>query len=163
MTPEQIVEAAHVARWHTNPQARPEALGVHQWVVTKLLCHYWPQSSRAAILYALDHDTHELLTGDISPISKEKYPGLDAEMSDAAQSASQELGTPLDTDISAEDAARVKFCDKLAAYIHIEMFTPWRLDLDEWKAARRWLDDQEKRSEERRVGKECRSRWSPYH
>ena len=26
------------------------------------------------------------------------------------------------------------------------------------------LDEQEKnRSEERRVGKECRSRWSPYH
>ena len=23
--------------------------------------------------------------------------------------------------------------------------------------------DREKRSEERRVGKECRSRWSPYH
>ena len=25
------------------------------------------------------------------------------------------------------------------------------------------LDDGKKRSEERRVGKECRSRWSPYH
>src|SRR3989442_15810563 len=25
------------------------------------------------------------------------------------------------------------------------------------------LDDEEYRSEERRVGKECRSRWSPYH
>src|SRR3989475_4973806 len=25
------------------------------------------------------------------------------------------------------------------------------------------LDEIEKRSEERRVGKECRSRWSPYH
>ena len=25
------------------------------------------------------------------------------------------------------------------------------------------LDGIEKRSEERRVGKECRSRWSPYH
>ena len=25
-----------------------------------------------------------------------------------------------------------------------------------------WLDEQN-RSEERRVGKECRSRWSPYH
>eukprot|EP01104_Vermistella_antarctica_P008536 TRINITY_DN2139_c1_g2_i2.p1 TRINITY_DN2139_c1_g2~~TRINITY_DN2139_c1_g2_i2.p1 ORF type:complete len:113 (+),score=45.94 TRINITY_DN2139_c1_g2_i2:52-390(+) len=24
-------------------------------------------------------------------------------------------------------------------------------------------DDEEERSEERRVGKECRSRWSPYH
>src|SRR3712207_4812412 len=26
-----------------------------------------------------------------------------------------------------------------------------------------WLNLQEARSEERRVGKECRSRWSPYH
>ena len=27
----------------------------------------------------------------------------------------------------------------------------------------RWLPDNGERSEERRVGKECRSRWSPYH
>ena len=26
-----------------------------------------------------------------------------------------------------------------------------------------WEEDLEYRSEERRVGKECRSRWSPYH
>ena len=26
-----------------------------------------------------------------------------------------------------------------------------------------WSLDKAKRSEERRVGKECRSRWSPYH
>ena len=26
-----------------------------------------------------------------------------------------------------------------------------------------WVDDKGERSEERRVGKECRSRWSPYH
>ena len=26
-----------------------------------------------------------------------------------------------------------------------------------------WIVDKEARSEERRVGKECRSRWSPYH
>ena len=26
-----------------------------------------------------------------------------------------------------------------------------------------WKSDEFKRSEERRVGKECRSRWSPYH
>ena len=26
-----------------------------------------------------------------------------------------------------------------------------------------WLEKQGVRSEERRVGKECRSRWSPYH
>ena len=27
----------------------------------------------------------------------------------------------------------------------------------------RWSDENKTRSEERRVGKECRSRWSPYH
>src|SRR3712207_8631184 len=31
------------------------------------------------------------------------------------------------------------------------------------RSVRRWERDIEKRSEERRVGKECRSRWSPYH
>src|SRR2546425_10072257 len=31
------------------------------------------------------------------------------------------------------------------------------------REARRTWDAQTKRSEERRVGKECRSRWSPYH
>ena len=31
----------------------------------------------------------------------------------------------------------------------------WLENLDEWSEALR--------SEERRVGKECRSRWSPYH
>ena len=35
-----------------------------------------------------------------------------------------------------------------------------------WKTTQIFLNDNEvdvKRSEERRVGKECRSRWSPYH
>ena len=36
--------------------------------------------------------------------------------------------------------------------------------LREWKKALvRGLDGLARRSEERRVGKECRSRWSPYH
>src|SRR3712207_336416 len=33
--------------------------------------------------------------------------------------------------------------------------------LNRWAALARYLEDG--RSEERRVGKECRSRWSPYH
>ena len=34
--------------------------------------------------------------------------------------------------------------------------------LNVWLSEGKDIDD-EKRSEERRVGKECRSRWSPYH
>ena len=42
-------------------------------------------------------------------------------------------------------------------------------DLDDWLQAERELQEKYnksndgRRSEERRVGKECRSRWSPYH
>ena len=35
---------------------------------------------------------------------------------------------------------------------------------NEWRSVQAWYDLRtEARSEERRVGKECRSRWSPYH
>ena len=49
---------------------------------------------------------------------------------------------------------------------------PWLCDLTSdgvtvvWatsKPALSWVEVAEDRSEERRVGKECRSRWSPYH
>src|SRR2546422_9040759 len=39
--------------------------------------------------------------------------------------------------------------------VHVDDVGPQRMALD--------LADQRLRSEERRVGKECRSRWSPYH
>src|SRR5260370_13731864 len=58
-----------------------------------------------------------------------------------------------------------ELCGKEHAYmpIHVKV-----LSSDGYKA---WVDEQRKiaaakkddRSEERRVGKECRSRWSPYH
>src|SRR3712207_9318265 len=34
---------------------------------------------------------------------------------------------------------------------------------DPIEGANTWIEDNRERSEERRVGKECRSRWSPYH
>ena len=39
----------------------------------------------------------------------------------------------------------------------------WSNDISDKAIKARQLDDQVLRSEERRVGKECRSRWSPYH
>jgi len=35
--------------------------------------------------------------------------------------------------------------------------------IDTWDHVEKAEDGQDPRSEERRVGKECRSRWSPYH
>src|SRR2546430_3172480 len=39
----------------------------------------------------------------------------------------------------------------------------WSLDFGAWNFRRRCQRQKKARSEERRVGKECRSRWSPYH
>ena len=39
----------------------------------------------------------------------------------------------------------------------------WVYLFEEVKAAEKYAGNWEGRSEERRVGKECRSRWSPYH
>ena len=36
-------------------------------------------------------------------------------------------------------------------------------DLRKWKDCQEVVEGRDIRSEERRVGKECRSRWSPYH
>ena len=37
------------------------------------------------------------------------------------------------------------------------------IDKEKFIGRQTYLTDGERRSEERRVGKECRSRWSPYH
>ena len=46
-------------------------------------------------------------------------------------------------------------------------FFAGQLTEEETALLKAWMDDNpdehQKRSEERRVGKECRSRWSPYH
>src|SRR2546430_6180996 len=58
--------------------------------------------------------------------------------------------------------------DQVARYAGEDADVAWRLtgileaELVEQKL-RKLYDEVEVRSEERRVGKECRSRWSPYH
>ena len=42
------------------------------------------------------------------------------------------------------------------------MLKKYRLWLDDVRPIPEWMENSN-RSEERRVGKECRSRWSPYH
>src|SRR2546430_17448315 len=53
----------------------------------------------------------------------------------------------------------VSWMDDLAA----RGFDVWALDFLGYGSSDRYSEMNEPRSEERRVGKECRSRWSPYH
>ena len=51
--------------------------------------------------------------------------------------------------------------DRLCEQLEIPVW-PWHGDISS-SAKARFLTKRQGRSEERRVGKECRSRWSPYH
>ena len=69
---------------------------------------------------------------------------------------------PAPTDTSREKLPEelMELVEVMAKNVH-EVWSQSRLSEGWTYGARR--DDEEKRSEERRVGKECRSRWSPYH
>ena len=62
-------------------------------------------------------------------------------------------------DLNAKEVKKVDKTDKVEAYDE-EMQT---LSDDELRAKTKEFRNRTTRSEERRVGKECRSRWSPYH
>src|SRR5256885_7556327 len=50
------------------------------------------------------------------------------------------------------------------AWEKLRSFLAYKTDFgEEAKFEQRYLYPEQARSEERRVGKECRSRWSPYH
>ena len=58
--------------------------------------------------------------------------------------------------------AREEFQDnKFGIFLHWGLYA--MLATGEWTMTNINLNYKEYRSEERRVGKECRSRWSPYH
>ena len=67
------------------------------------------------------------------------------------------VGSYIDRALSAKTADRPEFqrMIKDSAKGLFEIVLVWKLD--------RFSRDRYDRSEERRVGKECRSRWSPYH
>ena len=65
----------------------------------------------------------------------------------------------LSTELSKDDTARLaERCSRMGIEFLASVFDAERVDWLEELGVRRLL-----RSEERRVGKECRSRWSPYH
>ena len=56
-----------------------------------------------------------------------------------------------------------RFADIVNAFLSKNLISPDELAQRIKKGDQEALEKLTKRSEERRVGKECRSRWSPYH
>ena len=78
-----------------------------------------------------------------------------------------ELGLSMAINPEAATAREIARVLRFPAAMKLESFSKGRLELVEYRVAEHTALDgirlSELRSEERRVGKECRSRWSPYH
>src|SRR5574344_1406613 len=91
---------------------------------------------------------------------------LDVSILDIGDGTFQFLATSGDTHLGGDDWDKA-----VADWIHAQIQIDTGADLTDKMARQRFVDAAEKakielssnRSEERRVGKECRSRWSPYH
>src|SRR5690349_25178459 len=60
-------------------------------------------------------------------------------------------------DSSYDDRAHILVADREGGLLSYDLSRPW------WGQFEISDEERAERSEERRVGKECRSRWSPYH
>src|SRR3712207_6429050 len=78
----------------------------------------------------------------------------------ATESAARTFNDDLEL-VRTEMGVEIVSDGEIAALTNVEYIIMRDLDLDAIHAACRAFDVE--RSEERRVGKECRSRWSPYH
>ena len=88
-------------------------------------------------------------------------------VSGAGKDAMDELFSQTKSVFTLDEVENKKFTKRIAFNVipHIDVFMDDGSTKEEWKMVQetKKILDPKIRSEERRVGKECRSRWSPYH
>ena len=133
----RVFRAGFVHRWHTNPDLchTVDRIDAHQGRVARLMLALWPETTAAALHYALTHDDGESVVGDAPATSKGAF---DAVMAEA--SARRSIWPGL-VDLPAEDLARIKFCDRLDAFMWAKHHAPHTLKADGWPEARQWLQE----------------------
>lgn len=139
MNLQQIWNATFLRRWHRNQHLADthDTLAGHQGRVALLLLSYWPDSSAAALHYALTHDLPESGVGDMPGDVKRNYPNLATEIAKAEAIEAGRLG--ITWNITEREKARADFCDKLDAWLWMQHHKP-ELDLTpDWRDARERL------------------------
>lgn len=69
-----VLMSGDVERFHAVPGITKQKLSEHQWGVSILVQHLYPNCRKEVVLTALTHDVPELVTGDIPATFKWSYP-----------------------------------------------------------------------------------------
>jgi hypothetical protein len=102
-----------------------------------LALHLWGGgASRDLLAACLAHDLGESVTGDIPWGAKQDYI-LRTLVADMEDKALAQMGMAFD--LTADDARRLKYLDRLDAYLWAEHHRPDIVTRPDWVAARHWL------------------------
>jgi hypothetical protein len=138
MTPPEAWSAASVRRWHAYWRLcdTGDSVGAHSGRMAILAAILWRDVSADLWREIALHDVGEIVTGDLPFGAKD---GLLGELlAEAEMDARNAMGAPV-VALSGRDALRLKFLDRLDAYLWCARHAPDDLARDDWRACRQWL------------------------
>jgi len=143
-TPPAAWYATLTSRWHAGDSApwlaqSGDTVGAHGARMAVLARRLWRDASPELIWACIAHDLGEVATGD-APLAAKSDPALKAALDRLEAAALADMG--IDMPLSDLDKRRLKYLDRLDAYLWAQHNAPHLLERDDWRDARAWLDAQ---------------------
>jgi hypothetical protein len=130
--------ATFVRRWHANPDLchTVDPIGAHSGRMGVLALHFWPDCSRDLLVACLCHDLGESVIGDV-PWGAKQEPRFAGFVRRAERSALMAMRLHFET--SKADTQRLKYLDRIDAYLWARHHAPHVLAQDDWRECLAWL------------------------
>jgi len=106
-----------VERCHNIPHQGSYSNAAHSWGVGMLMWHLWPEDFPRLGIYCLTHDVPEGIVGDIPAPTARYLPGLKDAREDVETRVNQSLGLPAEAELTGDDHAKLKACDRLEFWL----------------------------------------------
>lgn len=106
-----------VQRCHGIPHNGSYSVAEHSWGVAMLLWYIFPEHFTRLVPYALSHDVPEAWVGDVPAPTMRYVPGLREALSGLEGMLNHRIGLPAENELSGEEHAVLKACDRLELYL----------------------------------------------
>ena len=104
-----IRKGGDVKRFHTVTMLREHLVSSHSWGVATLIQDIHPGCTKNLVLAALYHDVAEHITGDVSAVTKWRYPELKEALCNVEAAVEKDLG--ISVSLSEHESMILKFAD----------------------------------------------------
>ncbi len=134
--------ASFTRRWHASPDLchTVDPVAAHSGRMGILALHLWGEgASRDLLAACLAHDLGESVTGDI-PWGAKANPKLREVLDTLEAQALEAMGMP--AEMEWDTYRRLKFLDRLDAYLWAKHHAPQVLARDDWKKCLAWLQSE---------------------